>query len=128
MSNFTVDEIEFRTVYELLQDEESKDIFLERHKYNQDDEYIHFSAIAQRWAPQLVEKYGLYYPGKEELILDKIKDRDVIIFGAGTRGKKLLNMCRSQQINVVGVCDNYVRAGGGTRRGNYIAEKSFGES
>lgn len=51
------------------------------------------------------EAFSPGYPGIEKLLLEKIKNHSVIIYGAGEHTERLLSKIHSQQLNIIGLVD-----------------------
>ena len=77
----------YRKVYQMLKDEESKDIYLKRLNYlvSSDDKYIH--KIVGKYLPALPLLSG---KGLADLPACLPKDRRIVLYGAGSLGAELL--------------------------------------
>ncbi len=95
-------------VYENLEDEESKFIWKEKTAFNEDRDYGHIKAIVDKYMPN-IRRYGIYQHGYEERrILNEIRDKgkNIIIYGAGFQGKRLLQICKEMSIDITCFCDS----------------------
>lgn len=92
-------------VYEQLEDEESRYIFEKRRLYNETMDYTHIWDIVDRCVPQFA---GVHFdPEKPNDLVDKLSKNDkVAIWGAGVRGRKIYNLLKDNEVEVVCFCDN----------------------
>lgn len=93
-------------VYSQLEDEESKFIYKNRELFNRDGNYKWIGEIIDKYVPQFSE--NKWYPGKDMKLFQDIKERgkNVVIFGAGVRGMRILDICARQNIVVDYLCDS----------------------
>ena len=80
-------EEKYELVNSYLEDDISKFIFRERHLYNQDEDAIHITNIVRS-----IENYcgEVYYPGKEDILVERIRKKNVPIYiwGGGIKGEE----------------------------------------
>lgn len=88
------------TVYNLLEDEQSRDIFLKRLNYNITKDFKYIRDIVTAYAPQLVTWDGRSFP---DLITSLPKDREFVLYGAGADAAMLLEHC-VKDTRFVGFC------------------------
>lgn len=89
---------EMKLIYELLSDDISKDIFLNRLCFNITDDMAFIDCIVERDTKGMDTLYSGQDIKKLQSVLDSYQDKKVIIYGAGFTGKILLNMLGKQQV------------------------------
>lgn len=93
-------------VYSWLEDEESKFIFKHRRRFGCDNEYWHIGEIVDRYVKELAS--NKWYPGKDEEMIWLVREtrKNVIVFGAGIKGRRVVELCNKAGIKVDYFCDN----------------------
>lgn len=92
-------------IYSLLSDEESKNIWKNKVKFNETRNYEYLENIVKEYISQ---SRGVCYLKIENKIIKEIteKNKKIVIFGAGFQGKRMLEICKSEQVGVEFFCDN----------------------
>lgn len=92
-------------VLSYLEDEESRFIYQKRVEYNESGDFRAIKAITDRYLPQLKDRP--YYPGIEEKMLERLKERNrIILFGSGLNGRTCLEFLRTQNRSALCFADN----------------------
>lgn len=99
------DEI-MKWIYSELEDEESKFIYLNRRRFNETNDYKYIYEIIDKYVPEFSE--NKWYPGKEEELVQRLIDdkKNIIIYGAGARGKAVLELFHKRGLKVDCFCDS----------------------
>lgn len=77
----------YRKVYSMLEDEESRDIYLHRLNYLISGDFRYIQEIVTSYLPELCPLDGR---SMEDLCASLPEDRQIVLYGAGTIGKELL--------------------------------------
>lgn len=99
MEYFTIDDI--RKVYELLEDEASKDIYVAKLNWFVTHEYKYMRYIIEKYVPQVPVRNGLTISDLRRLLP---ANRKIIIYGAGENAKAYLDLWKGDE-RLIGFCD-----------------------
>lgn len=94
-----VDEI--RQVYQMLEDEQSKEIYLARLNYLVTGNFRPLEMMIEKYMPQLIVPYNM---AVSDLIHSLPKDRKVLLYGAGADGRLHLHHFKNDK-RFIGFCD-----------------------
>lgn len=87
-----------------LEDEESRFIYKKRIEFNEKKDIGAIREIIDKYVPEYANHY--YYTGKENEIIEKVKGKTSIwIWGAGKRGKRIIDILQNKGIKIEGVID-----------------------
>lgn len=87
-------------VYNMLEDHQSKDIYLKRLNYLLTGDFKYIRDIVARYTPDLVPWND---KGFADLIASLPKDKDFILYGAGLDGRCMLSFCEGDR-RFIGFC------------------------
>lgn len=91
----------FTKVYRLLEDETSRDIYINRLNYLITEDYKYLQHIINKSVPELVEKH---HQRTQEFISSLPKNRPIVLYGAGTDGIEKLHYFENDA-RFIGFCD-----------------------
>lgn len=89
-----------KKVYQMLEDEESRDIYLNRVNFYISADFRHFEQIINTYLPQITP---LHSDRLEEMVASLPADKDVILYGAGEIGAQMLPYVQKNR-RFVGFC------------------------
>lgn len=82
-----------------LEDEESKFIYKKKLEFNKTGNYDAIGEIVDAYVPQFKNKK--YYVGIEQRFIEKLAHKkNIVVFGAGINGKRLLELFDNESIPV----------------------------
>ena len=88
-----------------LEDEESRFIYKKRLEYNEKHDFNAIQEIVDMYVPEC--KDTPYRPEQRLELVEALRDKNkIIIFGAGTRGMRVLSLLQENGINVDCIVDN----------------------
>lgn len=90
-----------RQVYQMLEDEQSKEIYLARLNYLMTVDFGYLETVIEKYVPQMVEPYNR---AVSDLIHTLPKDGKIILYGAGADGRKHLKYFEYDK-RLIGFCD-----------------------
>ena len=94
----------YDTIASWLEDEESRFIYKKRIEFNESNNYGIFREIVDKYVPEFINNY--YFPGKQMEIVKEVKGkRSIWIWGAGIRGRRIIDMLQNEHIGIEGVID-----------------------
>lgn len=92
---------DFRKVYELLEDDASKEIYLAKLNLLVTDDYKYLRPVIEKYIPEVAAINGAAIP---ELIRSLPEDKKIILYGAGVAAKANLYYWESDE-RFIGFCD-----------------------
>jgi FkbM family methyltransferase len=105
--------IRFQNVYNLLNDKESKDIFIKKMMFYITKDYSHiFEIVSSYVKTEGVFKWDLLI----ESLLEASKTKRIIIYGAGGEGDTLYSILESKGISIEAFCDRNPKLNGIKRK------------
>lgn len=105
--------IRFQNVYNLLNDKESKDIFIKKLMFHITNDYSHvFEIVSSYVKTESIFDWDLLI----ESILEASKTKRIIIYGAGGEGDTLYSILESKGITIEAFCDKNPKLNGIKRK------------
>ena len=93
------------TLYDLLQDKRSKEVFLARFAYDMEPSVSNMSRLALLANPNKPKFRGWEEPPKDVLKQLNSENKKIILYGCGSRGLPLAEMLQCANIDFYGFCD-----------------------
>lgn len=91
----------YKKVYQMLEDEESRDIYLSRLSYLLSGEYKYIENILTSYMPDISSQRQLI----ERLLADLPASRGIVLYGAGGKGAQVLQFLKGDK-RFIGFCSN----------------------
>jgi len=92
----------YKSVYNMLEDSQSKDIYIKRLNYLLTGDFKYIRDIVSTYTPQLIPWHDKRF---SNLLASIPKDRNFVLYGAGADAETLLRFCVADQ-RFIGFCSN----------------------